>query len=94
MSIWEKCRQYNAVHFYGFPLIISFKDGAITWEFPEGYNPNRSQIEEVANKLREFVGGRFVEVTTDKKIKILANEKHLAVIIYQAFLDKNIMHTK
>lgn len=93
MSIWEKCREHNAVPFYGFPLKVSYKDGVITWEFPEGYNPNGSQVQEVAHKLREFVGGSIIEIT-DKKIKILAGEKHIAVILYQAFLDQNIMSKK
>lgn len=87
MSIWEKCRQHNAVPFYGFPLVISFKDGVIIWEFPEGYTPNGDASKQVAEELREFVGGSIVEVS-EKRIKILAGDKHLAVIIYQAFLTR------
>ena len=85
MSIWEKCEEYNAVPFFGFPLKVSFKNGSIVWEFPEGYAPNGSQTKEVAEKLKEFTGGDILEVT-DKLIRILPSEKHLAVIIYRAFL--------
>lgn len=83
-NIWEKCNQYNAVPFFGFPLIISYKNGAIIWEFPEGID----KIDNVAEKVRQFVGGSLIEITGNK-IRILPSEKHLAVIIYQAFVSNN-----
>jgi len=87
MSIWEKCREYSAVPFFGFPLRISFKDGIIVWEFPEGYAPNGSQTKDIAEKLKEFTGGKIIEVT-DKLITVKPSEEYLAVIIYKAFMLK------
>ena len=85
MSIWEKCKEHNAVPFYGFPVRPSFKNGVIVFEFPEGYAPNGSQTKEVAEKLREFTGGDIIEVT-DKIIKVLPNEKYLGVVIFNSFM--------
>lgn len=87
MSIWEKCKEHNAVPFYGFPVRPSFKNGVIILEFPEGYAPNGSQTKEVAENLREFTGGDIIEVT-DKTIKVLPNEKYLGVVIFNSFMKR------
>ncbi len=89
MSIWDKCQEYNAMPFYGFPLSASFKDGIIIWEFPEGYAPNGSQTKEVANKLKAFVGGEILEVT-DNIIRIKPNEKHIGAIIVSSFMASKL----
>lgn len=88
MSIWEKCRQYDAVPFFGFPLRPSFIAGFILWEFPEGYNPNGDKVKEVAEELKKFTNGEIIEVT-DKIIKIKPNQSNIGHIIYKAFMNTN-----
>lgn len=93
MSIWEKCGEYKAVPFFGFPMRPSFKDGIVTFEFPEKYTPNGNQIQEVAEKLAKFLHGEIITVT-DNIVKIKASDDAIASTIYNKFMSSNAMYSK
>ena len=88
MSIWNKLDEYEgSVYFYGFPMKPSIKDGFITFYFPEGYAPNRSQTKSVARDLIKLVGEKSEQnEVTDKIVKIKISEVKLACVIYDAFI--------
>ncbi len=78
MSIWEDCKQYEALPFYGFPVKPSFKDGIIIFHFPEGYKPSGSQTKEVAKNLAKRFNGQILE----------ASPKWVRVAIDPAMIDE------
>lgn len=86
MSIWEDCEHFNAVPFYGFPVIPNFENGVITFEFPLGYTPHGSQTQKVANKLKKLFKGEILEVT-EKLVKVKVNEDSLKYVFYHYYLD-------
>ncbi len=89
MSIWNDCEKYDAVPFYGFPVVPSLKDGIVTFEFPIGYNPDGSKTKEVAKKIHELYGGEIIEVTT-KLVRVKIEMNQLGYILYKYYLDSNI----
>ncbi len=85
MSIWNDCKEYDAVPFYGFPVKPYFKGGIFIFEFPLGYAPNGNQTQEVADNLIGILGGEIVEVT-DKSVMIKIDEEALAYSLYGLYL--------
>ncbi len=93
MSIWEKCEEHKAVPFFGFPMVPSFGSGILKFKFPEGYVPNGSQTQEVAEQLAKFVGGEIITVT-DNLVEVKASDDYITSIIYNKFMSSNAMYSK
>lgn len=86
MSIWEKCEEHKAMPFYGFPVKPSFEDGLVKFEFPEGYAPNGSKTQEVAEKIKRLFNGEII-VVTDNIVKVKIDQEVLGYVIYRHFMD-------
>lgn len=86
MSILNKCKEYEALPFYGFPVKPSFEEGNIVFEFPEGYSPNGSRTQEVADKLARIVSGDIIKVTPNI-VKVKPNMEMFGELIYGIYIN-------
>lgn len=86
MSIWNECEKFNAVPFYGFPVIPKFDNDIITFEFPKGYTPNGSQTKKVSENLQKLFDGEIIE-TTENIVKVKIGRNSLKYVFYQYYLD-------
>ena len=88
MSIWNDCEEFQAVPFYGFPVVPKIESDFIIFEFPKGYEPNGSKTNEVAKNLVKLCGIDCDEnVITDKIIKIKISSEKLPYLIYNMYMD-------
>lgn len=88
MSIWNDCEEFQAVPFYGFPVIPKLEGNFIVFEFPKGYEPNGSKTNEVAKKLIELCGSDCAEnLITDKIVKIKLSDEKLPYLIYDMYMN-------
>lgn len=86
MSIWNDCEEFQAVPFYGFPVIPKLEGDFIVFEFPKGYNPNGSKTNKVAKKLIKLCGSNCKEnLITDKIVKVKLSAKKLPYLIYDMY---------
>lgn len=86
MSIWSDCEKYDAYPFYGFPVKPKFENNYFLFEFPEGYSPNGSQTQSIAEELKVLYGSEITKVN-DYYIKIKIDDKKLGRALYQHFLS-------
>jgi len=88
MSIWDDCEEFQAVPFYGFPVIPKLESDFIIFEFPKGYEPNGSKTNEVAEKLIEICGSNCTDnLITDKIVKIKLSAEKLPYLIYDMYMN-------
>jgi len=88
MSIWDDCKLYEALPFFGFSVKPSIINGFIVFYFPEGYEPNGSKTIEVAKQLIKLCGKKDSEnEITDKKVKIKIDNKKMSYIIYDSIIN-------
>jgi hypothetical protein len=88
MSIWNDCKQFQAVPFYGFPVIPKLEGDFIIFEFPKGYEPNGSKTKEVAEKLIELCGSDCTDnLITNKIVKVKLSAEKLPYLIYNMYMN-------
>lgn len=88
MSIWNDCEQFQAVPFYGFPVIPKLEGDFIIFEFPKGYEPNGSKTIEVAEKLIELCGSDCTDnLITNKIVKVKLSAEKLPYLIYNMYMN-------
>lgn len=86
MSIYAECEKLNALPFFGFPVRPTVKHNVVTFEFPNGYAPNGSQTQEVADRLAKLLNGEVLNVS-DTVVQVSFNEEELGTIIYSHYLE-------
>lgn len=95
MSIWNDCKEFQAMPFYGFPVVLKLEEDFIIFEFPKGYEPNGSQTEKVAKKLIKICGIDCPEnIINDKVVKIKLSPIKLPYIIYEVYMENSAFSYK
>jgi hypothetical protein len=90
MSIWNECEEFQAIPFYGFPLVLKLENDFIVFEFPRGYAPNGGQTDKVAKKLIRICGIDCPEnIINDKIVKIKLHPEKLSHIIYEIYMGNS-----
>ena len=92
MNIWEKCKQYDALPYwyYGFPVIPvipEIQGRNLIFNFPEGYAPDGSKTDKVANELLELVGKKII-LQTETVIAVELDYDKLAYILYKCMIHE------